>query len=116
MGIESVREGNQCERCKRDASNVGELTFYKEDDILCCKECHDKVTEENNQRCDECHSVMGKKVRVTRFHKVLCQSCVEKTTKKKIETDKQKSFIKTAWFKWIMVAFAIMGLAATLFI
>ena len=115
LGIKFKREGNQCERCKKDVSEVGKLTFYTEYDFLCCDKCIKEITKEKNLQCSKCKKVVGLKGLTEHHGKQLCYNCMENVKNKEVQTEKRKSFLKKNWFKWIMIGFATIALLVAVY-
>jgi len=107
LGIERRREGNQCERCKKDISEVGKLDFHTEYDLLCCEKCFEETTKEKNLKCPRCRKVVGLDGLTEHRGKQMCYQCVEDAKRNEVKTKERKSFLKKNWFKWIMIGLAI---------
>ena len=57
MGIEFVKEGNVCERCKLQAGeNNHKLEHFKKYDIdeLLCRDCREQIENNFIKECPEC--------------------------------------------------------------
>ncbi len=103
LGIKFKREGNQCERCKKDVTEVGKMGFYEEYDLWCCDKCIKETTEEKNLKCSKCKKVVGLDGLTEHNGKQLCYQCVKDAKKNEVKTEERKRFFKTNWFKWIMI-------------
>jgi len=59
LGIKQVREGNQCEKCKKDVSEVGKLTHYTKHgaDLLLCPKCLEFREKPYTEICPKCNRV-----------------------------------------------------------
>jgi len=59
LGIKNVREGNQCERCKKDVSQVGPTDYFEEYDLVLCEKCAEETIKEKNLKCPKCKKVVS---------------------------------------------------------
>jgi len=103
LGINHVRNSNQCERCKKDVSEVGKTSFFKEYDLVLCVKCAEETVKEINLKCSKCKKVVGLKGLTEHRGKQLCYQCVKDAKKNEVKTEERKRFFKTNWFKWIMI-------------
>ena len=110
LGLKRVREGNQCERCKKDVSEVGKMAFYEEYDLWCCDKCIKETTEEKNLKCSKCKKVVGLEGLTEHNGKQMCYQCVEDVKKNEVKTEERKRFFKTNWFKWITLILALIAI------
>ncbi len=109
LGIKNVREG-QCERCKKDVSQVGPTDYFEEYDLVLCEKCAEETIKEKNLKCPKCKKVVGLVGLTEHSGKQMCYNCMENVKNKEAQTEKRKNFFKSNWFKWIMLGLAIIAI------
>ena len=112
MGIEFVKEGNVCERCKLQAGeNNHKLEHFKKYDIdeLLCRDCREKIERENNIECPQCKKVITDGT--LHFDEIgnvtYCNDCHMNNIEKRVKKRERKYFIVTNWKFWISTAIAV---------
>ena len=102
MGIKFVKEGNACEHCRKQKTDVGKITHYQKHEIdsLLCESC---ITEFENDKCNECNNIREQSERDIPNN--LCNACSQvkesNETRTRISTEKRNNFIKDNWKFWI---------------
>jgi len=120
MGVEYVKEGNACERCKVPSGvNNQKLEHFKKYDIdeLLCRDCREKVEREFVKECPKCKkAISGSDLRIGNYHGEdfkECSDCYNKRVDVRVTKLQRKHFIKTNWFKGVMLISVIIGLMFT---
>ena len=112
MGIKFVKEGNACELCGKQNTEVGKMTHYKKyghDDLL-CKNCIKQIEIDENLQCPKCGKVVGLEGITEYEDEEMCIKCMKKITEKGLKREQQKQFLKTNWFKWVMIGLTIIAI------
>jgi len=121
MGIEFVKEGNACERCKvqptQEANKLVHFTKYDIDELL-CGNCRVKIERDMNQKCPKCKKkitgVKGDMDLMTGEYKgesyVECRKCYNKRVDDYAKKMKIKKFIISNWKTWLGSSIGIIGL------
>jgi len=107
LGIKNVREGNQCERCKKDTSEVGKMEFYEEHDLWCCDKCIKETVKEKNLKCYKCKKVVGIENMTEHNNESMCYNCKEKDVTKRKKTKERIKFFRKYWYVWFGALIAI---------
>ena len=107
MPIEYKRTTNVCDRCGKDISIVGKLEEFEEQQL--CSNCYKTTENEKNLKCPECKKVVGIDNMTEYKTESMCYECKDNVKKKEEKTKERKKFLKTNWFKWIMIGFATAG-------
>lgn len=107
MPFEFKRTSNVCDRCKKDVSEVGKLKEFEEQ--LLCSNCYEKTESEKHLKCPKCKREVGLEKMTEYKNESMCYECKDNVKKKEEKTKVRKKFLKTNWFKWIMIGFATAG-------
>jgi len=121
MPIEFKREGNACEKCKKQDTEVGNITHYTKhgDNLLLCSECLKKREKPYTEICPKCKRVAYEHGGMSAYGEEppfedMCVECVEKKEAKEAKRNSIKltikNFAKDHWKFWIMLTIAIIGL------
>ena len=99
MGVEYVKEGNVCERCKIHAGvNNQKLEHFKKYDIdeLLCRDCREKVEREFVKECPKCKkTISGSDLRIGNYHGEdfkECSDCYNKRVDVRVTKLQRKNF------------------------
>jgi len=109
------RQGDDCDRCKKNKSEVGPVDYYPEYKHLFCTTCKDEADKEKNAKCQECGKAVGIAHLSSSDGKNICHPCVLKKEKKRKKNEKIKTFVISNWKFWIILTTAIIGLVITYF-
>ena len=122
MSIEFKREGNACERCKKQDTEVGKITHYtKHDaDLLLCPKCLEDQERPYTEKCPKCkrvayeHGGMSFYGTVPYDYEDMCVECVQKKEARDAKKLKIKNFMKKHWKFWISISIPIVGIIVAL--
>ncbi|MBS3923512.1 MAG: hypothetical protein KGZ37_10260 [Nitrosarchaeum sp.] len=123
MPINFKREGNVCDKCHKQNTEVGLMTDYTDPHDgyrgLLCSECIKKREKSYTEKCPKCKrlayehggmSFYGEPPNVEK----MCLECVEekeeKTTKRNEMKLKIKNFSKEHWKFWIATIISILAI------
>jgi len=124
--IEFKREGNACERCKKQDTEVGKITHYTEhgSDLLLCPKCLKKEEEPYTEICPKCKKRAYEHGGMTVFgdepedFEEMCIECYEKKESKDAKRDAIKltikNFMKDHWKFLISISISIVAVAIAL--
>jgi len=128
LGFKRVREGNQCDRCKKLDTEVGPITYYTDPHDgykgLLCSECIKKREKPYTEICPKCKRVAYEHGGMSYYgyessFEDMCLECVEKKEARvaKIIAVKStiKNFAKDHWKFWISTGLVIIGLVMAYF-
>lgn len=123
MPIEYKREGNACDKCHKQNTEVGKMTDYTDPHdgykALLCSECIKKREKPYTEKCPKCKKLAYKHGGMSFYgeppnDEKMCLECAEKKEKKNDTTNamklKIKNFAKDHWQYWITLTIAILGL------
>ncbi len=117
MGVEFVKEGNVCNRCKIHAGvNNQKLEHFKKYDIdeLLCRDCREKVEREFVKECPKCKkAISGSDLRIGNYHGEdfkECSDCYNKRVDVRVTKLQRKNFIKSNLKFTIATIISIIGL------
>jgi len=113
--MESIKEGNQCEKCKKLGTNGFVVRFRKElgiNEYLCSK-CYHRVLGDYDKKCCKCDKKNDDgSFEMPRYNgKDMCSDCIQKEELKKQRREaikiRIKKFAKDHWKFWISTSIAI---------
>jgi len=111
LGIKIVREGNACDRCKKQNTEVGKVTHYTSygEDLLLCESCIEITDKEKTLKCPKCKKVVGTEGMTEYKTKSMCYKCKEKAVAREEKTQERIRFFKKYWYVWFggFIAFII---------
>ena len=117
MGVEFVKEGNVCNRCKIHAGvNNQKLEHFKKYDIdeLLCRDCREKIEREFVKECPKCKkAISGSDLRIGNYHGEdfkECSDCYNKRVDVRVTKLQRKNFIISNWKTWLGTGLTIIGL------
>ena len=117
MGIEFVKKGSVCERCKIHAGvNNQKLEHFKKYDIdeLLCRDCREKAEREFVKECPKCKkAISGSDLRIGNYHGEdfkECSDCYNKRVDVRATKLQRKNFIKSNLKFTIATIISIIGL------
>ena len=125
LGFKFKREGNLCERCKKEAAEVGKMAFYEEYDLWCCDKCIKETIDEKNLKCPKCKRVAYEHGGMSGYgdeppFEFMCLECVEKKEAREAKRNAIKltikNFAKDHWKFWIMLVVGIIAIVVSLYI
>ena len=129
MGIEIVKDGNVCERCKLQAGeNNHKLEHFKKYDIneLLCRDCREQIENDFIKECPDCKKEITWQNRLHQYKIATkkfpygedfkhCRNCKLKQMEKISTRRKRQNFIVSNWKFWttitITVIFGVVGLS-----
>lgn len=119
LGIIHKREGNVCEKCKKENTEVGKMTDYTDPHDgyggLLCSECIKKREKPYTEICPKCKDNAYDNGGMTIADKdeppfeEMCMKCYEKDAKRKERLRKTKKTVKTNWYRLAIIAIGIVG-------
>jgi len=132
LPVESRREGNVCEKCGKENTEVGKMTDYTDPHDgykgLLCSECITRREKPYTEICPRCHDNAYANGGMTVWsgsdenpldYDLVCMKCYEKLEKREVQLNKikttSKRFGKNNWKFFISITVAIIGITVTYF-
>lgn len=124
MPIEYKKEGDTCEKCHKQNTEVGKITYYTDTHDgykgLLCSECIKKREKSYTEKCPKCkklayeHRGMSFYGTYPEDYEDMCVECVEKKEKRVAKQNarklKIKNFFKKNWKFWIGTTISIIAI------
>ena len=121
MSIEFKREGNACERCKKQDIEAGKITHYTKHgaDLLLCPKCLEDKERTYTEKCPKCKRVAHEHGGMSAYGdepplEEMCLECVQKKEARDAKKLKIKNFMKDHWKYWITISLTITGIIVAL--
>lgn len=112
MPIEWKKEGNACERCRKQNTEVGKMTHFKKYDLdeLICQDCIEKIEQFHNAKCSNCGKTTTQDDLVWHEHREICSECGLKIRTKQKKSEKRKKAFTSRKEFWIGIAVAVIAI------